>query len=50
MQSLAATESATGTLDATWAGDCDQAYVFGRQSRWNATASAAQLARDQLHA
>ena len=37
MQSLPQTQSETGTLDGTGAGDCDQPYVFGHRPRSNAT-------------
>jgi hypothetical protein len=37
MQSLPQTQQAPGTLDGQGAGDSDQAYVFGRRPRSNAT-------------
>ena len=37
MQSLPPTQSVTGTIDGTGAGDCDQPYTFGRRLRLNAT-------------
>ena len=37
MQSLSHTRHVPGTLDGQGAGDCDQAHVFGRRPRSNAT-------------
>ena len=37
MQSLPQTQQAAGTLEGQGAGDCDQAYEFGRRPRSNAT-------------